>query len=561
MRAYVRSIALAAASLSIATLPCLAQQSTALASAADQDSQLAAVAGTVVNASTGEPLKKAQVVMNKDEEIHDEHPLYAITDAAGHFSIARISPGRYNLEVRRAGYLTARYGQGQQPDRRGAVFTLAASQKISDLLFRLQRTAVISGRVQDEDGEPIRDLNVEAFRRTIVGGKPKIEAQRPGSTNDLGEYRIFDLPPGRYLIRASGTRGASFEDSGPNYPATYFPGTTEIARASAIEVKSGDEVPGIDIVIAPRPSNQTFKIHGHVLNSIPGHTDGMTVVMAIPRDNEEIESRQQFENMHPVEKGEFEIKGLAPGEYKVTAVLFTRGKARTATQTVNVVATDVEDVSLVLTRGVDIPGRVTLEGKAAAAATDAAVVLITQSEGMFNNGTDADVQSDGSFVLNEVGDGSYAIEVASSCAECYLKSARANGLDLLDQGVEVGSAGAPTSISIVYSSNSGVVNGTVVAKDDLPSPGALVVLVPDRASHRRRDRYLEAKTDQYGRFEIRGVPPGHYRAYAWESVSGDAYKDPDFLKPFESDAESLDVSENDRKSVQLKLIPASDSAN
>lgn len=53
-------------------------------------------------------------------------------------------------------------------------------------------------------------------------------------------------------------------------------------------------------------------------------------------------------------------------------------------------------------------------------------------------------------------------------------------------------------------------NGTVVAKDDLPSPGALVVLVPDRASRRRRDRYLEAKTDQYGGFEIRGVPPGHY---------------------------------------------------
>jgi hypothetical protein len=107
VRACVRSIALAAASFSIAALPCLAQQPTASASAADQDSQLAAIAGTVVNASTGEPLKKAQVVMNKDEEIRDEHPLYAITDAAGHFSIARISPGRYNLEVRRAGYVSA----------------------------------------------------------------------------------------------------------------------------------------------------------------------------------------------------------------------------------------------------------------------------------------------------------------------------------------------------------------------------------------------------------------------------------------------------------------------
>ncbi len=308
VRACVRPIALAAASLSIAALHCLAQQPTASASAANQESQLAAIAGTVVKASTGEPLKKAQVVMNKEEEIRDEHPLYAITDATGHFSRERISPGRYNLEVRRAGYLTARYGQGQQPDRRGAVFTLAVGQKISDLLFRLQRTAVISGRVQDEDGEPVRDLNVEAFRRTIVGGKPKIKAQRPGSTNDLGEYRIFDLPPGRYLILASSTRGTFFEDSGPNYPATYFPGTTEIARASAIEVKSGDEVLGIDIVMAPRPSNQTFKIHGHVLNSIPGYTDGMAVVMAIPRDNEEMESRRQFENMHPVEKGEFEIK-------------------------------------------------------------------------------------------------------------------------------------------------------------------------------------------------------------------------------------------------------------
>ena len=78
------------------------------------------------------------------------------TDATGHFSIDHISPGRYDLEVSRRRYLTARYGQGQ-PDRPGAVSTRAAGQKISDLLFRMRRTAVIAGRIQDEDGEPIRD--------------------------------------------------------------------------------------------------------------------------------------------------------------------------------------------------------------------------------------------------------------------------------------------------------------------------------------------------------------------------------------------------------------------
>jgi Carboxypeptidase regulatory-like domain len=180
----------------------------------------------------------------------------------------------------------------------------------------------------------------------------------------------------------------------------------------------------------------------------------------------------------------------------------------------------------------------------------------------FNSGRTATAQPDGSFVLKEVDDGSYSLQVRSKCRECYLKSASANGVDLLDQGVQISSGAGPASIAIVYSSNSGTVTGSVTNKDDLPAAGAMVVLVPDTGSHQKPlENYETSPTDQYGRFEIRGVPPGHYKAFAWEKVDQDLYADPDFVKPFESKAESFDIAANEQKSVQLKMIPASDSAN
>jgi hypothetical protein len=87
------------------------------------------------------------------------------------------------------------------------------------------------------------------------------------------------------------------------------------------------------------------------------------------------------------------------------------------------------------------------------------------------------------------------------------------------------------------------------------------VLVPGPGSHQKPEQYKTSPTDQYGHFEVRGVPPGHYKAFAWEKVDRESYGDPDFLKPFESKAESFDIGANEQKSVQLKMIPAGDSGN
>jgi hypothetical protein len=188
----------------IAPAFCLAQQPASQPTTANPDDQLATIAGTVVSANMGEPLKKAQVVLEQketDAAAPTEHDLTATTDAAGRFSIEKIPAGSYDLTVTRTNYLQSRYGQ-DEPDKPGATLSLAPGKKITDLLFRLRRKQ-ITGRVTDEDGDPIRGVNVMSFLHSTVHGKPKVSPNESDRTNDLGEYRIVDLAPGRYSIRGT----------------------------------------------------------------------------------------------------------------------------------------------------------------------------------------------------------------------------------------------------------------------------------------------------------------------------------------------------------------------
>ena len=565
MRARMLSVALLGVAFLIAPAFCLAQQPAWSPGASEQNDTLCTIAGTVVSANTGQPLKKATVILLQRSPKADDssgHPPNATTDAAGHFSIDHILPGRYDLVVDRADYLTSHYGQ-DQPDKPGATLSLAPGQKMTDLLFRLNRMGTITGRVQDEDGDPVRGATVMVMYHTTVRGKPKIEDVGRDSTNDLGEYRIVDLVPGKYSILATPPHDSWRETPQQSdvYLPTYYSGTTESARASTIEVKSGDEISGIDFVFQPKPPIRTYKIHGHVLNSMAEYPDAHINVMLFPRRSAEVSFIADQKQVLPDAKtGDFEFKDVVPGEYVATAFSVAGSKFRTARQNVEVVATDVDGVSLILTRGIDIPGRMILEGKSAASLSDVTVWLSSQDEG-FGGQRDAKVQPDGSFSLKEIGDGSYSLRVRSKCEECYLKSATANGGDVLTEGVQVTSGAGPGSMVVVYSSNTGTVSGAVTTKDDLPAAGAMVVLISDATSHLKPNQYKTSTTDQYGRFEIRGVPPGHYNAFAWENVSDDAYGDPEFLKPFEHMAEALDIAANQQKSLQLKMIPAANSAN
>jgi protocatechuate 3,4-dioxygenase beta subunit len=549
------------------------EQSTAAATP-DQDSQLCIVAGTVTSLATGEPLKKVDVTLRAESPDKQHRPQSVITDAAGHFSIDHIPPGRYEMAISRDGYLPQRYAQenGQGP---GAVLSLRAGQRMTDLIFRLQKMAVITGRVVDEDGEPMIRVPVEVLRRRNVNGTVKFEPLGSESTDDQGTYRVFGLSPGRYFVRVRPEgREGSFaifrgdsddeQESAPPpkilYAETYYPGTTDSASASAIEVKAGDEIPRIDFFMTPREAARTYRIRGHVTNMLAGQSEGFVTVMAVPRNGEDLNPFGRFAAQPNQKTNNFEIVQVPPGSYTVAAVIFGGGRARAATQEVEVINADVDSVSLVLTHGVDISGRVTFDGQMAATSPVNIVLQSQRANLPFLSSIPVVAKPDGSFTLTEVADGSYSINAFSQCRECYLKSATANGIDLLAQGVLVSSGSAPTSIDLVYSSNTGKASGTVTGADDLPVPGAYVVLVKDNDPRAEDDQRLETTTtDQYGKFEISGIPPGRYKAIALGRGDSDSYGDPDFIKPYAAKADSVDVSAGSTASLQLKVNPVTPS--
>ena len=220
MRTSLIPIALLAMSIFIPPATCRGQQPVAppISGNENENDQLCTIAGAVLSANTGEPLKKAHVDLHRRGDESDEHPFIASSDASGHFSIDKIPAGRYDLRVGRTNYLDTQYGQ-DQPDKPGAILSLAPGQKITDLLFRLHRTAVITGRVLDEDGDPVPGLLVHAALTIQVNGRPVVLGTSGGFTNNEGYFIVSELPGGRYYLSTEFVRN-SREVSKPGHPET-----------------------------------------------------------------------------------------------------------------------------------------------------------------------------------------------------------------------------------------------------------------------------------------------------------------------------------------------------
>jgi hypothetical protein len=128
----------------------------------------------------------------------------ATTDQNGRFLFEGIDPGRYRVDVQKAGFAPL-MGAAAPVD-------VGSGQRNESLEVLLQRGAVITGRVFDAEGQPLAEAQVLALRRP-PGALASIRRLIPGGpmtqTNDLGEFRLFSLPPGEYYLQASPHSGPS----------------------------------------------------------------------------------------------------------------------------------------------------------------------------------------------------------------------------------------------------------------------------------------------------------------------------------------------------------------
>ena len=549
----------------LTSLPASAQQPGASGNSSAQDPQLASVAGQVLRAGTGEPLKKARILLRSADDSSAD-PYIAITDPEGRFLIAGIRPGRYSMRVAREGFLSKSYGEDETEDS-SSILTLRPGQQLNDLIFRLQKCAVISGRVLDEDGEPARFVSVEAVVRSTHRGKVSTQLYNSVTTNDLGEYRLFDLDPGSYLISASvGQRSwstigkvnidSSILKSAGGYVRTYYPGVFEIQRASAVEVKGGDEISSVDIILLRQRS---YKVRGQVLNAAAVDHPASDVRVEIASQGlESLSFADVHQGKADSQTGEFELVDIPPGSYKIAAVYSDGENEFLGVTQVEVMDADVNAVRIVITRGAEIHGRVTKEGKISP--SSAIQISASNRDREAPGGSDrGQAKPDGTFVITGLPDGVFDISAFSTdCRTCFVKSATAAGADILESGLTVSSGSAPSPIQVVLSSRSATVDGAVKNDDGSPVPGATIVFVSDHPRHNGDENiYRTVNTDQAGYFVTPGVAPGKYHAFAWKNLDYRDYEDPDFRQPFLPKAQAFSVSEDERKTLHLTLLQSS----
>ncbi len=182
-----------------AVLPAFAQVPSRSSNSDLSKREECSISGMVIKLAGSEPLKGARIQLRSADD--RARAVTTVTDVGGRFELQGIVPGRYHLGVFRIGFVDQQYGQ-RKPGGPGAILTLRANQDVKDLLFRLIPSAVIAGRVINEEGEPLPWVQVSALREVYSSGKKDLSTETTVPTNDLGEYRLFGLRPGRYFIRA-----------------------------------------------------------------------------------------------------------------------------------------------------------------------------------------------------------------------------------------------------------------------------------------------------------------------------------------------------------------------
>ncbi len=496
--------------------------------------------GAVYNSSTGEPLKKVQVTLRG---MATAGMFGAVTDASGRFSITGVNPGRYMLMAERTGFVRAEYG-GR--GRRGAAFTLAAGQRLKDVVFRLVPHGVIAGRVLDEDGEPVANASVALLRPGYVAGARRLTPAGGANTNDLGEYRVPGLAAGKYYLSATfrypPMQGGIAEES---YVTTYYPNTLDPGAAAPIELTTAAQLRGMDITLRRA---RTYRISGRV--TVPAGSGRRNVLVFLaPRDTAMHGYGGRSAQM--AQDGKFELRNVLPGAYTLAAHSYDEGRRYSASQPLDVGHGDVEGISLTVSPGLEVSGRVRVEGGGQTQFKGARVVLrpVNDANLEANAGGSAAVGEDGSFTINTLTPDAYVVQMFSAPENLYVKSVRAGDGPAAQDTVTI-EAGA-AALDILLSRAGGQVDG-VVMEEQQPAPGVTVVLVPQESREPPFDRSRVSATGREGKFSFKGVPPGDYRLYSWADAEPGAWQDPEFLKRFTGD--SVTVRENGRETVQVRLL-------
>jgi len=514
------------------------------------------IRGRVLGPS-GRPLSAATVSVFGAGQIGGGFRRSSRTDSEGRFVFAGLASGVFSVEATKIGYATSSDARGKPSSSR---VEIRDDQRIATVELTLSRGSALSGRVVDERGEPIQGVTMQALQ--LTGGRARALA-RPVLpdrwTNDLGQFRIFGLTPGSYLVSASiSEKGSAVNPGAGDYLPVYYPATTQASQAVPVGIDIGVDADGIDLVLT---KSRGARVSGTVSASNGDPVTGLVMLIDRARAGLVSFSRRQtsFEG-----NGRFLLSGVPPGDYLLEALatnIADPTRMQFAVQPLTVTDGDPVPLTITTSPGSTLEGRVTIEGR-----QDRGFIPIPPFSlrpvpadglnlGSIRGGSPVSLTGDGPFRMTMLNGPTRFVFAGPS--DWFVKSITIAGIDVTDSPFDFSSKDDLVSgAEIVISTASATLEGYVTDADAARvNDYGVFVFSTDRAQWVAESRFMKlARPAPNGSFEVKGLPPGDYWVAALETAEFEDGWTPEIFDRIAARAQRVTLAERQRYATVLRRI-------
>jgi hypothetical protein len=446
-----------------------------------------------------------------------------------------------------------------------APIKVAAGAVLEHIDVTLSRPGAISGRIVDEYGDPMANANVHLYVVRFSRGRQRLVD--PGGiashlTNDLGRFRIFDLPPGRYLVAAAvgETLWGAATAPWPGYARTYYPGTPLPSDAQFLEIGAGQQALTIDFPL----------VRGHIarITGTASTADGKPLQgdVSLTQSNRSGAIATPPVSVRTDENGAFEFTRIAPGEYVLQAATrraTVSSEGEFASQFLTVNGVDVSGVTVHLSTGSTIEGRITFDGGEPPEDPDFHLSPIPMDPDQIslvdNAPVRADIHDDWTFDMSGI-TGPRILTLTQAPEGWMLKAVRVNGVDATDTPLMFGTPDQSLrDVEVVLTNRAGTLSVRALPAAAGGAADFRVMVFPaDRALRYSGSRYVKVGVPDGGaEIRLRGLPRGDYYVTALgkqvldDTTVGD---DAGFMESLIAGATRITLTEGESRSVSVGVI-------